>query len=96
MINDIPIAALAGGAVSQSIALHMTRRLAQQAIMQARAETSHSTLEQRSLMKELVNERIRSIALAADRTIANAQQQRLLTKLANVQKVINSCMTALG
>lgn len=98
MIGGIPMPALGGAAFQGASATNqaMIQDLLQKAMAQSKAHLADTTLKSRSLTKELVNEQIRTIAFSADRTIANAQSERLLNKLSAKFNLISSMQRSLG
>lgn len=97
MIEGIPSNITGGAAFQEQGAVQdLIQKLAQQAMEQSRAQLVDSTLKNRSLTKELINERIRAMALSADRAIVNAQAKRLLNKLADKFTLISSMQRNLG
>lgn len=89
---------ITGGAAfqEQGTVQGLIQQFVQQAMEQSRAQLVGSTLKSRSLTKEMINERIRAMALSADRAIANAQAKRLLNKLADKFSLISSMQRNLG
>lgn len=97
MIEGTPLNVLGGSVHEQGGVVHdLIQRLAKQAMEQPATHLSEATLKSRSLTKELMNERIRTMALSADQAIANAQAKRLLNKLGDKFNLISSMQRNLG
>lgn len=74
----------------------MTRWLLAQLNTDQMRAAKHNALVSRSMAKELTYETIRTLAFNADRTLANTHSQRLLQKLADKFKLIDSFQRSLG
>lgn len=98
MFGAIPMIAAGASAFEATGGAHQEaiQKLVQQVMAQTRANAADTAQTSHSLTKEIVNERIRSIALSADRTIANAQSERLLDKLASKFSLISSMQRSIG
>ncbi len=93
MFSAFPVT-IAGNSVfeiADSVQQDMIQKFIQQMMTQARANIKDNTAQTNiSLTRDVVNEQIRSIALSADSTIANAKSERLLGKLADNFNLISS------
>ncbi|WP_041544357.1 MULTISPECIES: hypothetical protein [Chelativorans] len=91
------IQTIADGAALQSTPTQeVIRVLVQQAMAQFRANMIATASNSHTLTKELVDEQIRTITFSADRAIANAQSERLLSKLADKFNLIASMQRNIG
>ncbi|WP_173932891.1 hypothetical protein [Chelativorans sp. Marseille-P2723] len=90
------ISAFGGTDAHSTAILRLVQDVVENEMGQVRAQMTDSSLRRRAHMKELVNEQIRMVAFMADSTIASAQSKRLLTKLTDKFKLIDSFQRSLG
>jgi len=95
MIEAIQMAALGGGQQGNSVQ-GMIGAIIQQLSAQLRANMVASASTSQALTGELIEEQINTVKFSAERAIANAQSERLMSKLADRFNLISSMQRNLG